>query len=605
MQGATTFLKVVQVRQDPQDSTCIILVATDASLTDVFHTVSLNMTATIPAADHKPQPMPAAAVRASGIPHQPRRKLQTSSLDLGGALKSVQAKIHSLGDDVDALIGTIQAVEQAFENGGNYQRSNQQSVSLYSFNVDNTTHAGPQCQFALDQVLSKSRGSVSADVGYSGTCQNCYAYIGVTVTASINIQQGQLIGGSVIMDGTANFQSTFDLTLNQTDIDVDGHITTLNAGPIQFMLGPVPIRLTSTTPINLGITGTVKGNLHMTGDLGMAASVKAGFQFANSQTQFINQLDFDHSGSGIHLPSLSSITDSVALRFYVLPVPFINFDYLGGPNVGLKTYLEGIVDFDQPPCSRGPSVVTNAGLDGTVGANVHIGVGSFAYKRNFSSLATFSLHHAASPLYCPFGSANSGRRLQQVPALGPWARVGNVWQGKQVYTGAGHRCQPSQYPPFVVASLQLVKVTQTGSGPLIDFVATINSGATDFSGSGYAQLNQQFYTLSCYVGGSCTFSATDDAVNYVGASQGGTGAATLQPQYGNFDWEHAGTVIALQDTSLCVVTNLTLVTPQPSQSSTPAAAVPTALSSTCPWATTSAAIASVVPPAGMVLQSVQ
>jgi len=265
------------------------------------------------------------------------------------------------------------------------------------------------------------------------------------------------------------------------------------------------------------------------------------------------------------------------------------------------------VDFAQTTskqCSNGPSVVANVGLDGTAGADIHIGVGSVTlYKNDIPSLATFSLHRAATPLYCPYASASgssSGRRLQQASTLGPWAQVGNVYQGEQVYTGAGSKCSASDYPPFVLASLQLVNIDQTGSGPLIDFLATINSGATDFSGTGYAQLNQQLYTLSCYDGSSypsCTFSATDDAVNYVGASQG-TAASTLVPSYGDFYWKDAGTVIALQDSWLCTVTNLTLVTPQPSQSSSPAAAVPTALSSTCPWASTSGGTTSFSFPAG-------
>ena len=232
--------------------------ATQASLTDVFHSVSLNLSASIPAADHTPQPIPAAPL--SALPAQSRRKLQTSSFDLGNTLKSVQAEVKTLGSDVDALISTIQAAEQFFTSGRTYQNSAQQAFDLYSFNVDNTTHQGPVCQFPIEKVLTASVGNATV----TGTCQNCYAYIGVTITAAINIQSGQLVEASVIMDGTATSQSTFDLVAKEGDVDVSGHITTLSAGPIEFLLAGIPIKLTSSTPISLGVSGTVAGTMPVT-----------------------------------------------------------------------------------------------------------------------------------------------------------------------------------------------------------------------------------------------------------------------------------------------------------------------------------------------------
>ena len=483
--------KIKAVKMESTHATSLSIVVTEASLTDVFHSVNLNLSAAIPPVDHKPQPI--TTFPASTVPPQARRRLQASSFSLGNVLKSVQAKVQTLGSDVDALIDAVTVAQHFFENGLSYQSATQETLNLYSFNVDNATHAGPECQFAIDKLLDTSH----VGGALTGTCQSCYAYIGVTIAASINIQQGKLTDASIIMNGTATFQSTVSLIINASDLDISAHIATLAAGPIEFLLGSIPIRLTSSTPIRLGVSGSDTGNFQMSGDMGMSASVNAGFQIANSQTRFINQLNFDHSGSGVHLPGLAAVLSnkySAALRLYILPAPAINFDYLGGPKVGLKTYLEGVVDSGQTVytdntrttttpnrhCSSGPSVVANAGLDGTVGADIHIGVGSYqVFNHSYPSLATFSLHHAVSPLYCPYGlasSSSSGRRLQQIAALGPWAQVGNIWQGKQIYTGAGHsKCDPSTIPPFVLVSLQLVAVVQTGSGPSLDFLATITA----------------------------------------------------------------------------------------------------------------------------------
>lgn len=75
--------------------------------------------------------------------------------------------MRTLGNDVDALINAATAAEQFFQNGATLQESTQETVNLYSFNVDNTTHAGPQCQFPIDKLLDSSHGGV----GLTGTCQ--------------------------------------------------------------------------------------------------------------------------------------------------------------------------------------------------------------------------------------------------------------------------------------------------------------------------------------------------------------------------------------------------------------------------------------------------
>ena len=79
--------------------------------------------------------------------------------------------------------------------------------------------------------------------------------------------------------------------------------------------------------------------------------------------------------------------------------------------------------------------------DGTIGATIHVAIaGKNLYgPKKLPSNATFSLHRPLKPLTCPFSSQSSGTTgrhlLTGIPAPGPWAQVGNVWQGQQVYTG--------------------------------------------------------------------------------------------------------------------------------------------------------------------------
>lgn len=160
---------------------------------------------------------------------------------------------------------------------------------------------------------------------------------------------------------------------------------------------------------------------------------------------------------------------SATIRFFMLPIPALNVDYMGGNTVGLKTYVEAVVDLDQSAskqCSSGPSVVTNAGLDGTIGADIHVGLlGKDLYSKKFDSISTFSLHHVLKSAFCPAqqsaSTTSTGRRLQQSSTgLGAWAQIGNVWQGAQVYapSGTGNKCSPEDYPAYTAVSLQLVEV---------------------------------------------------------------------------------------------------------------------------------------------------
>ena len=127
-------------------------------------------------------------------------------------------------------------------------------------------------------------------------------------------------------------------------------------------------------------------------------------------------------------------------------------------------------------------------------------------------------------------------------------------------------------------SLQLVDVVMGGSGPLVQFLGTINRGDSSATSNSFTQLNQQLYTVSAYYGNATTFTATNDPVNYQGSQSGSP--LSLEPQYGTFNWEGAGDLISLTDTKRCVQTELRLVA---ASGHFPSIANNTALSSTCPW----------------------
>lgn len=223
-----------------------------ASLTDVFDSISLTMSTHIPAEDHVPnhavpaihahlqQPEPEAS-------SSPRRKLQQSAFSLTSARKTIQSTVQTLGTVVDDAVAAANLAQMAFTNN-DFQSTNSSSTDLVDFNVDNVTHIGPQCQFPFDKTFTKasnsstdSSSSSSKDADITGTCTNCYAHVGATVTLSIAISRGQLQSSSVIMSGDAKIQATLEMMLDgQYNSTKQKLIRSLQTPSLTFFLGVLP-----------------------------------------------------------------------------------------------------------------------------------------------------------------------------------------------------------------------------------------------------------------------------------------------------------------------------------------------------------------------------
>ena len=108
-------------------------------------------------------------------------------------------------------------------------------------------------------------------------------------------------------------------------------VATLNLPRFTLFLAGIPIILSSTVPVFLGVDALVAGSVQLTGDMALSASIQAGFTIPspNAAPQIINLIQIDEHGTGITLPSLSTTTASATLRFYVLPTPSLAFDYIG------------------------------------------------------------------------------------------------------------------------------------------------------------------------------------------------------------------------------------------------------------------------------------
>ena len=121
--------------------------------------------------------------------------------------------------------------------------------------------------------------------------------------------------------------------------------------------------------------------------------------------------------------------------------------------------------------------------------------------------------------------------------------------------------------------MQLVNIILGGTGPILDFIATVNAGNTDPSATRYSQLNQGLYTLSGYfLDATCTFAISDqnpEQLQYIGQSGNGGPTLEIAGQSGTFNYT-TGAAIVLEDSSRCVSTTLTLEAPDSSTVPAPA-----------------------------------
>ena len=203
------------------------MLVTQGQLSDVFHTADFTFSATVLPHDHEVQHATPEqqATFAQQQPPQPAsdssamRKLTSSGLSstLGGFLKTAQSTIVGLGRDVDKIVAIASLAANAAL--GSVSSKTTYSYDMFDYNFDNVTQ-GPQCQFDFEKVFSNSTGQVgssgistSTTTDISGVCQNCFAHLGVTISAGLSIQNSVVQSASLILTGDATFQSTFNMTI--------------------------------------------------------------------------------------------------------------------------------------------------------------------------------------------------------------------------------------------------------------------------------------------------------------------------------------------------------------------------------------------------------
>ena len=374
----------------------------EADLTDVFEHLDLHSAVPMIAEAQHIQRSKADTL-ISSTPHATGtgRRLQ-GGFDIGSALTTLSADIKGLGSYVDTAAALAEAAAAELDQG-DFSQGSQRQLSDGEWNYDNSS-SGPQCQFPVSDVLRQSSPADASTV--TGTCQRCFAHLDLTAVTQITIRSGQLVNLTAVLEGDATFQASLDLQLSgSSELRTNATVHKLVIGPVPMAIALLQMSVTVKVPIKLGVDAQLAGSVSVTADMAATVSLRSGFvtlpSGSSNTTAFVNSLDVKPSGSGV---SLNKLDGSATVRFFLMPIPTADFTYVGGPTVGLKTYLEGVIasaeDSTKAGCSQA-SLTTNVGLDATIGADININIlGATLWKKKFESQPVFSLHKHLGAQHC-------------------------------------------------------------------------------------------------------------------------------------------------------------------------------------------------------------
>ena len=219
------------------------------------------------------------------------------------------------------------------------------------------------------------------------------------MNVALSIESYSLKNAGVWLEGQAavHVDAQTDVERGYGDPSFDILLATLHLPGITFMTGPVPFHIQTTIPIHAGgdlyliskAGGTVRSFAALDGD------VKYGVQYTPaSGFQYINTHSFSHSG-GLHG---SHMEMTATARVYIMPVVVLEIDYIGGPAVGFKGFLQSSVDYQEewsmcsPTGGAGASYTVAWGLQVTLSAQLHIAFAGHTFLRRSTDAGVIWSH---------------------------------------------------------------------------------------------------------------------------------------------------------------------------------------------------------------------
>jgi hypothetical protein len=229
-------------------------------------------------------------------------------------------------------------------------------------------------------TISKQNGSTSVDGELA--LVNSYAHFETDVVFELDINSYVIEHVQLYAEGQArvNVEGSGHLSGAFKDSGVKSMGTYNVPYSPKFVVLGIPFIVDIKIPVQVGYDLSVSASAELSASASAYGNVKYGFlgsctSRSTSDCDFHQYSDYayDHH-AGVHA---IDVDIDFNLQFYLLPTIVLVIDHIGGPNMGVKTYLEQKVGVHNNYCTGkgyGAQAITNVGLEITAGADVNIGV---------------------------------------------------------------------------------------------------------------------------------------------------------------------------------------------------------------------------------------
>jgi hypothetical protein len=288
--------------------------------------------------------------------------------DLSDAASAVGSAVTTVANGVAAAASTVVNVVS-----GDYTADQTYNLPGASWNPDLTQN------YNWDMVSSNVNLAASFDFQ-------------PTVTFKLDISDWSLNNVEAYFTGdlTAGVKGQFSATYTNSFSD-NQQVTVINLSPISFMIGPVPVVLTPSIPINAGYTVNIDGSLSVGATVTANANVQYGFAYSPSTGHRTIQQD-GYSYNYDFNPKTFSV--AVGIKPFLQPILTVSIDYIGTVGVGAAIYANILVQSNND-CLFDLSINAQPVLS----ASASLGVSLAGHSIFSKSWGPYTLWSSTYPIY--------------------------------------------------------------------------------------------------------------------------------------------------------------------------------------------------------------
>lgn len=295
---------------------------------------------------------------------------------VGDLVDTVAHELQHLAQDVEDVVKTtVRAVE--FFATGDLTIDPDEKLADINWNYDSATGKAKQQDIHL---------------GNGFVCHECFANFEVDLKFDIVISNFALQHLAVWLEGDVDFHVDAMFYPKAYRGNGTQQVADLQFPVVTFYVGPVPVVINITMPVNIGYVAHVDmAGTHVHAQSGLSGYIKKGVLYDPStgdQTHWINEENVQSYGQLMYAANVTA-----ALQLFLFPVVTFQCDHIGGPTVGFKGSVELISSYDPSSevCPGGLFAQINFGLNTALGADVDVeidvgGKDLFSWKRAWPSM---------------------------------------------------------------------------------------------------------------------------------------------------------------------------------------------------------------------------